>query len=103
MSWVVAFAFNCDISLHEMLQTLREKTEFTWLNRDSHFWGDYISAQVKPGMIAKIYVEEPGFLLEIKFEDDALRGVWKAASRRVIDEILPHLDARDVRRAPSNH
>lgn len=53
--------------------------------------------------MARIFVEEPGFLLELKFQDDGLRERWEAASRRVNDQILPHLRARNVRRAPANN
>lgn len=103
MSFVVAHAFNCDLDLAEILGELRARTSFEWIERDSFFWGDYISAGVSPGVIAKIFIEDPGYLIEIKFRDDSLRGDWERAAGQVMDELLPLIGGRDVRLAPANN
>lgn len=103
MSWVVAFAFDCDFSLAEILERLRDTTDLTWYTRDSHSWGDYVSAGVGDDVIAKIFVEEPGYLLELEFGDDRLRASRDGASQPLRDGILPLLGPRNVRRAPANN
>jgi hypothetical protein len=103
MSFVVAHAFNCDLQLSQILKELRAQTEFEWIERDSFFWGDYISAGVFPGVIAKVFIEDPGYLFEIKFDDDALRADWERAARQVRDQVLSLIGACDVKLAPSNN
>jgi hypothetical protein len=103
MSVVVAHAFNCDLELSEILEELRARTSFRWIERDSFYWGDYISAGISPGVIAKIFIEEPGYLFEVKFSDNSLSWDWEGPVREVMDQVLPHIGARDVRPAPSNN
>lgn len=103
MSFVVAYAFNCDLELPQILRELRARTEFEWIERDSHYWGDYISAGVSEGVIAKVFIEDPGYLFEIKFDDDTLQWDWDDAADEVINQVLPLIGARDVRPAPSNN
>ena len=103
MSFVVAHAFNCDLELPEILAELRARTSFEWIERDSFFWGDYISAGVSPGVIAKVFEEDPGYLFEVKFSDDRLRADWERATHEVMDQVLPLIGARDVRPASSNN
>lgn len=103
MSWVVGYAFDCDLDLEELFGVLDERTRFSWRMRDSDLWGDYVSATIGADVVAKIFIEGPGYLLELKFQDDSLRDEWSEASRQVIDEILPYLDARDILRAPANN
>lgn len=103
MSFVVAHAFNSDLELAGILDELRARTTHEWIERDSFFWGDYISAGVSPGVIAKIFVEDPGYLIEVKFIDDRLRSDWERAARDVMDQVLPLIGARDVRPASSNN
>ena len=103
MSFVVAHAFNCDLELPRILAELRARTSYEWIERDSFFWGDYISAGVSDGVIAKIFEEDPGYLIEVKFTDDRLRGDWERAAGEVMDQLLPLIGARDVRPASPNN
>lgn len=103
MSWVIAHAFNSDLTLDRMLGTLSDNTDMPWRPRDSDLWGEYISAAISDIVLAKIFIEDPGFLLELKFFDDSLRDDWEHASQREFDKILPLIRARDVRRAPANN
>ena len=103
MGFIVAYAFDGDRTLEQILTELRERTDRSWRERDSFWWGDYLSARWAPGILVKIFVEEPGYLLEIAFEDDDLRTSWERSARQVVDALLPLLDARNVRRAPANN
>jgi hypothetical protein len=104
MSFVVAYAFRSDLSLVQMHESLRANTSWQWRERDSEFWGDYISAQgtLQPVMV-KIFVEGDGYLLELKFQDDGLRESWEPVAEAVMDLLLPSLAATGVRKAESNN
>jgi hypothetical protein len=103
MSFSGAYTFRSALSLTEIIATLRAKTPWEWLERDSEFWGDYTSAQVSPDLIFKIFVEDDRYLAELKFEDESLIPHWEALAAPWLRQVLPHLGATDIARGVSNN
>lgn len=104
MSFVVAYSFRSDMALSEVLDTMRANTTWEWWERDSEFWGDYISAQsTSQPVMVKIFIEGDGYLLELKFLDDNLRTAWEPVAEGIINDLLPSLSATDVQPAEPNN
>lgn len=102
MSAVVAYAYRSQMSLEAQLATLRAATEWEWIERDSEFWGDYISAHAGELML-KIFVEGDGFLFEFKCLTPEAEARWEEHVRLALRRLAPLVGAEEVRRAEPNN
>jgi hypothetical protein len=104
MSVVVAYAFRSDKSLPQQLEALRAGTDWDWSERDSEFWGDYLSAQAHPDdLMVKIFVEADGYLFEFKCMTPAAEARWEDLTRVALRRLAPLVGAQEVRRTASNN
>jgi hypothetical protein len=123
MSVILGYAFRLrsQLSLAELLQLLRARTALEWIERDNDLWGEYVSAYVaSPKAFIKVFppegddrynvdvkfldneLEEPeraakGFLR--RFLDDVAESPWERASKRLLQQVLPQIEATDVERS----
>lgn len=104
-----AFAYRCGLTMREQWSRLNAVGPLEWIERDSHWYGDYISARVRPkDALFKIY-EEIGegddrypFALTVKLSSDPLtaRAEMEEVLKLARDVVLASLDATDVREVP---
>jgi len=105
---VVAYEFQCDKTLPEMLQALRNRTGWQWLQRYSDIWDDYLSANVpERDVIVKVFmkvepfqtpaVEDRGrYVFQLKFTIPEARSRWEQLAGAVLDDLVPLIGATDV-------
>jgi len=104
MSLIVAYAYRSDKTLPEQLAALRTGTDWEWQERDSEFWGDYLSAQaVAEELMVKIFAEDDGYLFEFKCLTPEAEARWEEHVRLVLRQLAPLVQAQEVRRAPANN
>jgi hypothetical protein len=97
-----AYTFTTSLAPAELFRRLRAEGTWTWIDRDSDRWGDYVSAIDAPGAIVKVVPGEPArgrCLANVEFDSDAADAALQAAAvrRTLVEKILPALDAREVR------
>lgn len=87
-----------------MLQTLNAHGPWRWIERDSAWYGDYLSTSVKfNSAILKIFEEENCFVLNLFYKargPQAVQG-WDQLHDAMLREILPSLDAMNVEKTES--
>lgn len=104
MSLVVAYAYRSEKKLPDQLAALRAGTDWEWHERDSEFWGEYLSAQaVAEELVVKIFAEENGYLFEFKCLTPEAEARWEERTRLVLRQLAPLVQAQEVRRAPANN
>jgi len=104
MSLVVAYAFRSDKDLAQQLDALRAGTDWDWIERDSAFWGDYISARAnEEGLMVKIFSEAEGYLFEFKCLTPEAEALWEERTRGVLRLLAPLLGAQELQRATPNN
>lgn len=104
MSLVVAFAYHSEKKLPEQLAALRAATDWEWRARDSEFWGEYLSAQaIAEELSVKLFAEEDGYLFEFKCLTPEAEARWEERTRVVLRQLVPLVQAEEVRRAPANN
>lgn len=95
-----AYAFSCPLDLEALRSRLDEVGPWDWIERESHWWGDYISAGCKRDYaILKIYeTGEPGYQIDIRFESEgpAAQEEWEAFHADILDRLLPAIPAGSV-------
>ncbi|MCX6951179.1 MAG: hypothetical protein NTV51_03205 [Verrucomicrobia bacterium] len=100
----LAFAFSSGLTPAEMLARLRAGTPWSWSVGDSHWYGDYLAAKAAPhDAVLRIYsggsADRP-HALNIRYHSErppeAASADLAALQARVLEEIMPLLDARDV-------
>lgn len=99
--YVSAFAFHSDMSLRQMLATLRELGTSRWLERDNDRFGEYLSSSVLPAPdrgIVKIFVEPTHFALNVVLNssDPDAQPRFDAVLATLFEKILPALGAREI-------
>jgi len=102
VSVVVAYAYRSQMGLAAQLATLRAATEWEWIERDSEYWGDYISAHAGEIML-KIFSEGDGYLFEFKCLTPEAEARWEEQVRLALRQLAPLVGAEEVRRAESNN
>ena len=104
MSLIVAFAYRSEESLGEQLARLRASTGWEWIERDSAFWGDYISARAAPeDLLVKIFEEGDGYLFEFKCLTPDAEARWEELTRLALRQLAPIVEAQEVQRAEPNN
>ena len=100
----LAYAFRSGLTLEEMLQSLNAHGPWRWIERDSYWEGDYLSATVKSNSaMLKIFEEEDSFVLNLFYKargPQAVQG-WDQLHDAMLREILPSLDAMNVEKTES--
>lgn len=108
MSLLLAYEFQCDKTLSQMLELLRADTPWHWHWRESDMWDDYLSAGDDAGFVIKIFkklepwaqpdpADRDRFHFEMKFLTAPAVRLSSTHVRSVLHERLaPLLDARDV-------
>jgi hypothetical protein len=104
MSVVVAYAYHSELALREQLAALRAGTDWAWQERDSEFWGDYLSARAAPeGLMVKIFVEDDGYLLEFKCLTPEAEARWEEHTRVALRQLAPLVRAQAVHQTEPNN
>jgi hypothetical protein len=95
---VIAWAFKSPMSLAQILKALNDQSPYQWIERDSHYFGDYISATPQKDCRLRIFVEEDHYALDVDFEstDDDAEQQWEAFKQKLQDELLPLVKASDI-------
>jgi len=97
---VCAYAFFSDLNLEQLKAKLEEVGPWTWAQRDSHYFGDYLSARAREDYsMLKIYEnEEVGYQIDILFEAEgaATEQEWEAFHHDVVDRLLRGINARKI-------
>ncbi len=97
-----AYAFRVGRTLETLRQDLNAVGPWEWIERDSFWYGDYISALPRPhDGIIKIYESGGRFVIQLKYR--ALRGVdantvadYRALHQTILTRFLPSIGARDI-------
>ncbi len=96
----LAYAFKSDMSLEEMRQHLNAQELWSWIERDSYWYGDYISALAERDYVMlKIYdFDDQGFAIDIEFKSNGLGAAKELADLQVkiTGQVLPSIGAREV-------
>ena len=111
MSLLLAYEFQCDKTLSQMLELLRSDTPWEWRKRESDIWDDYLAAGDDAGFIIKIFkklepygdpdpAERDRFHFEMKFLNIRTTLLSTKHVRAVFHEqLVPLLGAKDVQTA----
>jgi hypothetical protein len=114
----LAYEFNCDMCMEEMLKVLNEKGPWKWTMHDSHWYGDYLNCRPKENVRVRIHhpaefyagiTRDPKdleprdyytavFTIESKA---GTRGPHDDAVDHIFRELLVHLQARNLREIAS--
>ncbi|HJQ60435.1 MAG TPA: hypothetical protein VJ890_26250 [Vineibacter sp.] len=98
-----AYAFRTDDPTFEaLLHRLNELGPWQWIERDSHWYGDYMSTMPEPHKVMlKIFKERDGFVIQF---GNRYRGVadadpedYRALRETIFSRLLPSIGARDIR------
>lgn len=101
MTYVNAFSFKSDRTLHQMLAVFRTLVTWPWFRRDNDRWGEYISTSTFPSPdrgIVKIFAEPDHYAINIVLESDALGAQprFDAVLEAIFKVLLPAVDAREI-------
>lgn len=98
-----AFTYRCDLTLAQQLERLNARGPLQWVERDSHWYGDYLTTKAHPDYAYfKIFDDAKNgrFVLNLKFVADPDRPSFEDELRELValarERVLPALDARDV-------
>lgn len=97
----LAWAFQSTLSQDQILTRLNEKGSLIWDLFDNYYLGDYISGKLTKEAGVRIYEYEDRFILELRFcsaEDNAdnAKSQLLEMQRKVLEEVLPMIEARNV-------
>lgn len=97
---VCAYAFFSDLTLPQLKEKLEAVGPWTWADRDSDYFGDYLSARAREDYaMLKVYQnEDVGYQIDIVFETEAVDPdrEWDAFRADVRDRLLAGINARKV-------
>lgn len=97
-----AHSFDCDLDLRALHEKLLDLGPWPWIERDSHYWGDYLSAKASPNATRKVRIyerEEGGYQIDIFFDEDDPKAdkAWKRFYTDVAERLLPGIGATEVK------
>jgi hypothetical protein len=102
---VIAYAFKSDLSLEQMNELLNDQSAWQWIDRESDYFGEYLSANphdVDDGADGnsrlRIFKEEDHYVIDVMYDSEKPKAqeAWEALVAQVKDKVLPQLAARDV-------
>ncbi len=92
-----AYAFRCDTDLEALRARLDAVGPWRWIERDSAYFGPYLSARAAPDPATlKVYeVRSGGLQLDVEFEadDEQADEAWRRLRCQVLDCLLPSVGA----------
>lgn len=92
------WTFQSRLGFSQMKDALNPTSARPWLLGDSEHLGDYLGGRLTEQAVARIYVVQAGFLVNLLFT--SLNGDAKAqlqvAQQRLLEHVLPLLGALDV-------
>lgn len=99
----LGFTFKSPLSLGEMKSRLNAAGPEAWVDGDSHHHGDYVAGRLTDEAVARIYDVGNGFIVNLRFfskEGDPVAQM-AVAKERLLNTVLPTVDARNVTPAPA--
>jgi len=104
MMALFTFRFQSPLSLGTMFVRLNGGDFWSWAERDSDRWGEYISSRCLPEFaepeyaMLKIIPDEGCYDLNVKYESDSRDAEARFRSLRetLVDRLLPRLEAQNV-------
>lgn len=99
---ICAYAFFSDVDLATLKQKLEAAGPWSWADRDSDYFGDYLSARARDDYaMLKVYENEAfNFQIDLQFEaeGDDPDAEWNAFHADILDRLLPSIDARRIQK-----
>ncbi len=95
----LAYAFRSDLTLEDMLQVLNAPGSWQWREGDSAWYGDYLTASVKPNSVKfYIYEDDDQFVLNLFFKARGPQAIeeWERMHETMLEDILPSLGATEI-------
>lgn len=93
-----AIQFRCDATLEELCERLNDLGPWTWMLRDSHWYGDYLYAA--PSRNVRVRVLEPmdghGPPYTIQVNKEGWLGPSQRRLARTVEELLDKIGAEDI-------
>jgi hypothetical protein len=106
----LAYEFNCELSLEEMLKVLNEKGSWKWTMRDSYWYGDYLNCRPEEDVRVRIHHSAEFFYGITPHANDNYTALFTIESKaveahdavdHVFRELLVHLHVRNLREIAS--
>ena len=97
---LAAYSFSTPLELNKIFTRLNERGPWRWMERDSEYYGDYLSCLTCPeGAKIKIFEEGEQYVLNIRYKRDAPEAPaeWEELQRDIFERILPAVEARDLK------
>ncbi|MCH8805451.1 MAG: hypothetical protein IH986_05125 [Planctomycetes bacterium] len=97
-----AYAFASESSLEEMRVKLDAAGPWKWIERDSHYFADYLSTRTRDDYaMLKLFENEEvqGYQLDIRFEAEGptAEAEWQSFHEDLLSRFLPAVGAVGVR------
>jgi hypothetical protein len=97
-----AHSFDCDLDLRALHVKLLDLGPWPWTERDSYYWGDYLSAKAAPKATRKVRIYEReggGYQIDIFFDEDGPQAneAWESFYSDIAERLLPGIGAIDVK------
>lgn len=106
----LAYEFDSDMSMEEMLKVLNNKGSWKWTMHDSYWYGDYLNCRPQEDVRVRIHHPAEFFYGIIKHPRDRYTALFTIESKaaaaddtvdRIFRELLVHLHARNLREIAS--
>ena len=97
----LGWRFKSGLTLEEMQALLSKMGVAGWSLGDSERLGDYLGGRLTEEAVGRIYKVKDGYVVNLRFfskEGDAAAQLG-LAKKRLLEEILPAVSARDVKAA----
>lgn len=96
----LAYAFQSNLPLKEMLARLNATSPWKWVMGDSDSYGEYLIARPYQGYSKfRVFAEEERLVFDVfySFDDHGAEDLWDSQHSLILNELLPSIGARDVR------
>lgn len=97
---LVAYSFTSDLTIHELIKKLNSDGPWSWMERDSDYYGLYISCLGGPDASRiKIFQEDGKYVLNIRYKNDNPEASteWDALQVELLGKTLPSVGAENVK------
>jgi len=92
------WTFQSPLGLSQMKDALNPTPAGPWVLGDSEHLGDYLGGRLTEEAVARIYLVQAGFLVNLLFTspDGDVKAQLQIAQQRLLDQVLPLLGALDI-------
>jgi hypothetical protein len=92
------WTFQSPLGLSQMKDALNPTSVRPWVLGDSDHLGDYLGGRLREEAVARIYVVQAGFLVNLLFTslNGDVRAQFQVAQQKLLEHILPLLGAIHV-------